>query len=199
MPLLDVDKGLAYWRENGPYKRNLALFARRYERAVEGVQASLARHDTPQARADLHRMRGAAASLALSRLVAACADVEECLALELDAADALRRMASVLEGTLASLHHYSQADEGDQRPATAPPYADPINALEELLAALDSASPEAIEHALHRLPAGLPDDVRRRIVLCIEEFDYRTAEHEARALLESLNTHSPPVQSSTQD
>lgn len=199
MPLLDADKGLAYWREDGPYKRNLALFARRYERAVEGVQASLARHDTPQARADLHRIRGAAASLALSRLVAACAEVEECLALEFDTADALRRMASVLEETLASVHHYSQTDEGDQRPASAPPHADPVNALEELLAALDSASPGAIEHALHRLPAGLPDHVRQRIVLCIEEFDYRTAEHEARALLESLNTHSPPVQSSTQD
>jgi len=199
IPLLDVDKGLTYWRETGPYKRNLALFARRYENSVEGVQTCLARHDIQQASADLHRMRGAAAALAMLRLAAACAEVEECLAQRSDAADALQRMASVLAKTLESLQHYMQAGAIDLHPSSPSPDINPVSALEELLAALDSDSPEAIERALTGLPAGLPEDVRQRILLCIEEFDYRAAEHDVRALLKNIKPNSTSIQSSPQD
>lgn len=181
--LLDVQRGLVYWREEGPYRRYLIQFARRYGTFVETLEATLSRHDTMLACADVHRMRGAAASLAMPSLVALSSDIEEQLRQGADVGDLLPDLRLTLRETLDDVAHYVQA--GHPSPITAPiaVATDPVIALEALLAALDSDDADTIERALDAVPETVPEDARRRLAVHVEEFDYRAAETEAKALL----------------
>ncbi|WP_313927529.1 PAS domain S-box protein [Pseudoxanthomonas sp.] len=185
--LLDVQRGLAYWRQPEPYRRYLAQFARRYGTLVETLEACLARHDTMQACADVHRMRGAAGSLAMPSLVAIGSDIEQQLRQGADVADLLPSLRLALQETLADVAQYVQAGEpvrADAQPPLAT--AEPAIALEALRAALDSDDVDTIARALDGVPDTLPGEARRRLAMRIEEFDYRAAEDEARMLLARL-------------
>ncbi|KAF1720210.1 hypothetical protein CSC78_18655 [Pseudoxanthomonas japonensis] len=189
--LLDVQRGLAYWRDEVPYKRYLAQFARRYGNLVETLELSLRRHETMQACADVHRMRGAAASLAMSSLVAISADIEEHLRQGEDVADLLPSLRVTLDETLQDVAQYVGSGAAPEAP-TASQIDDPIIALKALLAALDSDDADMIEGAFGRISAGvLPGDARDRLALRIEEFDYRAAEAEAKVLLHDLDARVP--------
>ena len=188
--LLDIHRGLAYWREATPYKRYLAQFARRYGDFVETLEASLSRHDTVQACADVHRMRGAAASLAMTSLVAISSDIEEQLRQGAEVGDLLPSLRLTLQETLDDVAQYVQSgDVADT--ATGGATLPAVAAVEALLSALDSDDADAIEHALAAVPATLPGDARHRLTLRIEEFDYRGAEAEARALMQALAIGDP--------
>ena len=183
--LLDIHRGLAYWREATPYKRYLAQFARRYRDFVETLEASLSRHDTVQACADVHRMRGAAASLAMTSLVSISSDIEEQLRQGAEVGDLLPSLRLTLQETLDDVAQYVQSgDVADT--ATGEATLPAVAAVEALLSALDSDDADTIEHALAAVPAALPCDARHRLTVRIEEFDYRGAEAEARALLQAL-------------
>ncbi len=194
--LLDVVNGLVYWRDNGPYKRYLAQFARRYGSAVESLEACLARHDTIQACADMHRMRGAAASLAMPGLVAISADIEEQLRQGTGIADLLPSLRLTLQETLKDVAQYVESGAAPDALLVSN-IIDPVVALEGLLTALDSDDADKIDSALGGITAGMvPDEARDRLALRIEEFDYRAAEADAKALLQAIVAriaHPPPA------
>jgi PAS domain S-box-containing protein len=183
--LLDVEKGLAYWRDETPYKRYLLQFSRRYGGAADALQASLERHDTMQACSDIHRMRGAAASLALPGLVAISAQIEEQLRQGSGVADLLPSLRLTLKETLEDVAQYVShgGNAGDMAPAG--PDVDPVASLQDLLRNLDGDDPQAIEASLACLSVRLPPLERERLTLLVEEFDYRAAEQHARVLLEA--------------
>ena len=191
--LLDVQKGLAHWRDAAPYKRYLAQFARRYGGIVDTIEACLARHDTKQACAEVHRMRGAAASLAMPSVVAIGSDIEEQIRQGADVADLLPLLRLSLRETLQDVAQYlgpggiesAQSDDGGE--------GDVATALRGLLDALDSDDADRVESALAGLPAGVPRAERERLALHVEEFDYRGAERLARALLEALPPDADPT------
>jgi CheY-like chemotaxis protein len=183
--LLDVEKGLAYWRDETPYKRYLLQFSRRYGGAADALQASLERHDTMQACSDIHRMRGAAASLALPGLVAISAQIEEQLRQGSGVADLLPSLRLTLKETLEDVAQYVShgGNAGDIAPAG--PDVDPVASLQDLLRNLDGDDPQAIEASLACLSVRLPPIERERLTLLVEEFDYRAAEQHARVLLDA--------------
>lgn len=194
--LLDVQRGLVYWRDAGPYKRYLIQFARRYGNLVETLEAALSRHDTMLACADVHRMRGAAASLAMPSLVAISSDIEEQLREGAEVGDLLPNLRLTLQETLDDVAQYVESGQMPDVAAVATAAIDPVIALEALLAALDSDDADTIERALEGVPATIPEEARRRLVMHVEEFDYRAAEAEVRVLLErpiADATRTPPM------
>lgn len=184
--LLDVEKGLAYWRDEAPYKRYLVQFSRRHGHVAEAVEACLARHDTMQACADVHRMRGAAASLAMPSLVAISADIEQQLRQGSDIADLLPSFRLILQETLDDVAQYVMSGDTAGIESVSSLDIDPAASLQALLEALDSDDADAIEQASANLSTRLPSADRERLTLNIEEFDYRIAETHARTLLGGL-------------
>lgn len=182
---LDVEKGLAYWRDRAPYKRYLLQFSRRYGGAADALKMSLERHDTMQACSDIHRMRGAAASLALPGLVAICARIEEQLRQGDSVDDLLPDLATTLQQTLADIARYVPPGERTEDVAAASPDVDAAASLQDFLRTLDGDDPEAIEASLAGLSARLPRAERERLTMAVEEFDYRAAERHARSLLDA--------------
>ena len=182
---LDVEKGLAYWRDETPYKRYLLQFSRRYGGAVDALQASLERHDTMQACSDIHRMRGAAASLALPGLVAICARIEDQLRQGASVAELLPELRLMLQETMDDVARYVPHDPSTDDAAATCPDADPVASLQDFLHALDGDDPKVIETSLAGLAALLPRVERERLTMAVEEFDYRAAERHARSLLDS--------------
>jgi CheY-like chemotaxis protein len=173
--LLDIKKGLSYWREAAPYRRYLAQFARRYAEMADALKALLRRGDKVGACAEMHKMRGAASSLALPSLVAATAEMEELLRDGRDIDDLMGGLRLVLRETLEDIRQYAEpgpiaeavsASEGE----------DSMNLLSELLKALDSDDPESIDTAAAKLSGRIRLDAAEKIFQYIEEFDFRGAE-----------------------
>ena len=184
---LDVQRGLAYWREEPVYMRYLAQFARRYGGIVETLEAQMARHDIVPACADIHRMRGAAASLAMPNLTSITTLIEERLRQGGGLAELLPQLRLTLQKTLDDVADYLGQDETAEEEA-AEVDVDAAGSLRTLLDALDSDDPARIERALDGLSTRLSRAARARLALLIEEFDYRVAETQVHALLEGLDT-----------
>ncbi len=184
---LDIQKGLAYWRDEPVYMRYMAQFARRYGGIVETLEAQMKRHDIVQACADMHRMRGAAASLAMPNLTKITALIEERLRQGAELAELLPELRMTLQKTLDDVADYLVQDEAAEEEA-AETGADTAGSLRTLLHALDSDDPAHIEQALGGLSTRLSRAARTRLALLIEEFDYRAAETQARMLLDGLDT-----------
>lgn len=173
--LLDIGKGLVYWREELPYRRYLAQFARRYVAVVETIEGNLRAGDMAAAVSTLHKMRGAAASLALPALVDATSELEELLRHGNVEEDLMPGLRLILRETLADIRQYVSSEPlveivpmgsgGDSK-----------TSLADVLIALDSDDPERIDAAVYRLPGGIPADVVQEIRGYVEEFDFRGAE-----------------------
>jgi CheY-like chemotaxis protein len=173
--LLDIRKGLSYWREAGPYRRYLAQFARRYAGMADALEAFLRRGDKVGACAEMHKMRGAASSLALPSLVAATAEMEELLRDGRDIDDLMGGLRLVLRETLEDIHQYV-GSEPIAETMSASGGEDSIALLGELLKVLDSDDPESIDAAAAPLSGRIRPDAADRIFQYIEEFDFRGAE-----------------------
>ncbi|MGH8025868.1 MAG: response regulator, partial [Pseudoxanthomonas sp.] len=173
--LLDIRKGLSYWREAAPYRRYLAQFARRYAGVADALEDYLRRGDKAGACAEMHKMRGAASSLALPSLVAATADMEEQLRGGNDIDDLMGGLRLVLRETLEDIHQYAHSEPvAEAEPAN--PGEDPTALLGDLLKALDSDDPESIDAAMAPLSGRIRPDAAEKILRYIEEFDFRGAE-----------------------
>lgn len=187
--LLDIKKGLSYWREAAPYRRYLAQFARRYAGVADVLEAFLRRGDKVGACAEMHKMRGAASSLALPSLVAATAEVEELLRDGRDVDDLMGGLRLILRETLEDIHQYADSEPVAETVSTNQG-EDAVILLGELLKALDSDDPESIDAAAARLPGRIRFDAEQKILQYIEEFDFRGAEDFVCGLIRDAAPHS---------
>ena len=113
-PGLHLQAGLARWGGMATYAEFLRLFASEYGDAVQQIRGLPADRGARQA----HRLRGAAASLALDELAASAAIVQECLEADGPAADALSDLEAVHDTALASIAQLLSAlDRQAQDPA----------------------------------------------------------------------------------
>ncbi|WP_163839636.1 CHASE domain-containing hybrid sensor histidine kinase/response regulator [Pseudoxanthomonas sacheonensis] len=187
--LLDIKKGLSYWREAAPYRRYLAQFARRYAGMADALEAFMRRGDRDGACAEMHKMRGAASSLALPSLVAAAAEAEELLRDGKDIDDLMGGLRLVLRETLEDIHQYADP-EPIAETVSASEGEDSIVLLGELLKALDSDDPESIDAAAARLSGRIRFDTAGKIFQYIEEFDFRGAEDFISGLIRDAASNS---------
>jgi CheY-like chemotaxis protein len=181
--LLDVHRGLAYWREGAPYRKYLTQFARNYPHAAQEIGDHLHRGERDAAASYVHKMRGAAGSLALPTVASITAEIETALHGSGDVSDLLDALQLALRETLADIASYAGA-------ATTPETTSPVenkpfaaeNApqlrqyLKALLQSLDSDDPTQIEPRLMPLNGLVPPERLRKLQKCIDEFDFRAAE-----------------------
>ncbi|WP_368562294.1 PAS domain S-box protein [Pseudoxanthomonas sp. UTMC 1351] len=191
--LLDVHRGLAYWREEAPYRKYLAQFARNYPHAAQEIGDHLHRGERDAAASYVHKMRGAAGSLALPTVASITAEIETALHGSGDVSDLLDALQLVLRETLADIASYAGA--ANMADAASPTENKPFAAenvpqlrqyLQALLQSLDSDDPAQIEPQLTPLNGLVPPERLRKLQKCIDEFDFRSAETLVRDWLASL-------------
>ena len=190
--LLDVQRGLAYWREEAPYRKYLSQFSRNYSHAAQEIGDHLHRGERDAAASYLHKMRGAAGSLALPTVASITAEIEAALHGSGDVSDLLNALQLVLRETLADIASYAgtpgavDAAASENKPFAAENASQLRQHLQALLQSLDSDDPAQIEPKLTPLNGLVPPERLRKLQKYIDEFDFRSAETTVKDWLASL-------------
>lgn len=185
-PGIDVAQGLQIWTDVQAYHRFLERFVREYRDAARQIGRQLAAGEQRDAAALAHRLRGAAAHMALPETTALAAEAERLLAEGQDATATLEQLEQALQTAADSI---GQLLARAEPPAPAPPPRPADDAqtralLTSLLQALDRDDPAPVERLLREAGSGLPAALRASLQGLLDDFDFRAAESEVRRLLE---------------
>ncbi|MCX7156598.1 MAG: PAS domain S-box protein [Rhodocyclales bacterium] len=189
LPGIDIQRGLSNWRSLETYRKFLRKFAADYSE----IGHSMAHASTLQAGSHLaalvHRIKGAAANLALTEVARQAGELDRKLKTGADIAEALNQFRQALDCALQSITQFAppmeQEKSGqrrldpDQAKQTAPLLAD-------LIQALDADNPDRAEPLLNELATFLPSEHVQHLLVLLDDFDFRGAEDETRRLAETL-------------
>lgn len=189
LPGIDIQRGLSNWRSLETYRKFLRKFADDYSE----IGDFMAQSSSPQAGSHLaalvHRIKGAAANLALTEVARRAADLDRKLKTGADITAALDLFRQALDSALHSISQFApaagQEQAGqtqlgpDQVKQTAPLLAD-------LIRALDADNPDRAEPLLNELAKVLPSAHVHALLSRLDAFDFRGAEDETRRLAETL-------------
>jgi PAS domain S-box-containing protein len=193
-PLLDVALGLSRLRKETVFKKCLDLFRSTHPDDEDKLRAHLESGALVDAASLSHKLKGAAASLALTRVATLAAVVER----ETRAGNAPRATAIELGEALIATRSAIDAYLGPVT-ATAPkaPVA-PFSGLSDtakarcvalagrLLDAVDGGDPETADGLLRELGEHVPAPTLEPIQRCLDEFDFPRAKQLSSSLLEAL-------------
>lgn len=184
-PGLDVERGLKVWRKSELYRKFLHKFATDYADSARGILGNLAQNDPVGGAALAHKLKGAAASLALDDVAYCAGEIEQSLKSDLDASVLLTQLQQALDTAISSIERYDPLTEA--KPCPFPPnltQAAPL--LVALLSALDADTPDLAEPILLDLAAILPFDRLQPVRSALDNFDFRGAESATRDLAKAL-------------
>ncbi len=186
---MDVDAALRVWGQRGEYARFLRKFAQDYGPFPTQLAQHLQAGQTESIASLAHRIKGAAANLALPDVAACAATVEHAARQALDLVEPLVRLQAALSVALASIERFAPANEA---PVPAHPgHLDAAQGLEaqallrELLQALDRDNPDLAEPLLLRLEALLGERVLQPVRAALMDFDFRGAETATACLMQA--------------
>jgi len=187
--VMDWSAGLKTWRDAHVYQKHLGLFARDHAHDVQHMEALFQSGKIHAAKDLVHRLRGAAGALALSRLFHLTTQLEDAL---IDG-EAGTEVRTALPSAMALSLDAIAACIATPSAVTAPPGATtaaqpgtPVHrntALQKLLVSLNSDDPNVIEPTLPSLASALSTDTFDAICACVDTFDFRGAEKLVHALM----------------
>lgn len=186
LPGLAVERGLALWRNADVYRQYLRKFACDYG---DGVR-QMAQAERAAAAALAHKLKGAAANLALDEVAALAGEADRVLPAGEDAAAILTRLQAALDTALASIAQYASRDGVSLSSDSATLNTLNLRQIAPLLAramdALNADNPDTIEPLLDKLGRWLPADRLAPLREAIENFDFRGGERATHALATEL-------------
>ncbi|MCV2352929.1 PAS domain S-box protein [Paucibacter sp. B2R-40] len=189
---LDHQHGLQVWRDAQLYGRHLKLFAAEHQELLTQLQA-----DRNNAPALLHKVKGSAGNLGLSRLARLCAEAESALLADPATEILWPPLQTALQQAWQSIECFGAAVSASCEagaPALATPALESAQGraqlqagLKDLLKKLDADTPELVEPLLAQLATGLPAAYLQPIRSAVESFDFRAAEVATQELADRLN------------
>ena len=188
LPGLAAEHGLSIWKDRDIYTQYLRKFVRDYENCVP----SLAQAGQENALKLVHKLAGAAGSLALAEVARQAQKTE--IALTLDAAvdEALDRLHTVLESACASIRTY--ASETGEYEVTPPKNLDTSQVaalIARILTALDSDDIGQVRPVVRSLNRLIAPQHLAAINAAVENFDFRGGEAAIRMLAAELKIPIP--------
>ena len=190
LPGIALSRGLEIWRDIATYQRFLRLFASKYA----GVMAQLASLDSAQTAALLHKLKGAAANMALLDVAASAAELEAAVRVGADRANGLTKLQAAMDCVLVSIARFAPEEVLFAAPDVRPEDADAINALiTKLQEAWHSDSAKEVRQALTELGKMVPSSHLAQIQTALDNYDFRageTATQELRTQLAALRQES---------
>jgi CheY-like chemotaxis protein len=188
-PGLDIERGLGIWRKADIYCKFLRKFAVDYADACHLITRAVVANDRSTAAALAHKMKGAAANLALVDVARLSAECDRTLKAG-EAVDVLLgQLQQALDTAIASIAGYAPALEvasGSPVPLDDESRARVAATLVELLRVLDADNPDGAEPLLNELAAALPGELLQSVGMMLNDFDFRGAEAATRQLAETL-------------
>jgi signal transduction histidine kinase/DNA-binding response OmpR family regulator len=175
---IDIAKGMDTWRVFGEYRKFLQKFALDYANCVDRFAAHLAAGELEAAGTLVHKLKGAAGSLALPAVFNIAREIDGCT----DAVAPMRlvpRLRVAMDEAFASIALLG----ADQQPLDAQlDAAQAAPLLANLLSALDTDAPDRANKILAQLAQSLPSGALAPIQDCLDNFDFRAAEAMVRQL-----------------
>ena len=191
-PGIDLEEGLKTWQKRDVYQKYLLRFIDEYCKNHGDIVSFVQQGSDHKALAMLvHKMKGAAYSLALGSVAARCVDVETALTGEhslLHAVTALRQALDEVSGSLSKWLAEEPLQEKTQALDNYDNHRDDIvKLLIQLLAALDEDSPSVAEPLLKKLENQLGSAAVASIQTQLQLFNFREAEVCVQALINQFN------------
>ena len=189
---MDIAQGMSVWRKADVYRKFLRKFAADYGDSARDIAKAAAQTTVGTASggaALAHKIKGAAANLALTDIARLAGEIDQKLKAGADAGELLAELQLALDTALASIDRYAPAEDS---PAADSETLDPqrlgrvADLLAALLQALDEDSPEGAEPLLDELAAILSAGQTQTVGMMLNEFDFRGAEAATRQLAEKL-------------
>jgi signal transduction histidine kinase/DNA-binding response OmpR family regulator/HPt (histidine-containing phosphotransfer) domain-containing protein len=182
-PGIALRQALATWREESAYRTFLRKFASDYGRAGAQLEAWYAQGETAAAAAQVHKLKGGAASLSLPDVAHTAGELELAEHEGGDIAAALRALQDALAVACASIVAYASAAGADAPPQQAAAGGDAAALLRELLLALDTDAPDRAIALLDQLAPLIAAAKVAQLRNRIDDFDFRGAEALALSLI----------------
>ncbi|USX23213.1 response regulator [Oxalobacteraceae bacterium OTU3REALA1] len=194
---IDIERARLVWSEWEPYSAVLGRFAADYGDVADRLDAELAARGTAGMDALCHQLKGVAGNLALPEISRLAGELQKAATHGGDAAGLIAQLRGALATTLESIAALaSQVERSGAAARAAPPTAARIAtddaprsspSTEELLAALlaclDQDNPDVAVPLLAELAPMLPADAVSAVRSRLDQFDFRGAEAEVRALI----------------
>jgi CheY-like chemotaxis protein len=188
-PGLDIERGLGIWRKADIYCKFLRKFAVDYADACHLITRAVVANDRSAAAALAHKMKGAAANLALVDVARLAAECDRTLKTGGEVEVLLGQLQRALDTAIASIADFAPAPEpasGSPVPLDKESGARVAATLVELLRALDADNPDGAEPLLTELASVLPAELLQSLGMMLNDFDFRGAEAATRQLAETL-------------
>ncbi|MEI8168060.1 MAG: response regulator [Rhodoferax sp.] len=189
LPGMDVRRGLSTWRQPEVYAKFLRKFASDYEDSVRVMAQALINPQDGAAGALAHKLKGAAANLALTDVARLAGAVDQKLKAGVQVTALLPHLQKALEVALASIDRYAPpmpaaASTDLYLDAAQTKQVEPL--LHALLLALDADNPDLAEPLIQRLAALLAPEHLQLVRDTLSDFDFRGAQAATRQLGERL-------------
>jgi len=176
---IDAERGLRNWGDGAVFKKYLCRFVEKHSQDGHGIAQLLTQGRREDAAAILHKLKGAAGSMALTAVWRQAETLERTLHEADDGETQVRDLQEALEAARSAIATYCL---DKQTPMEAAPYETSTTGLfDELLRALDRDNPDAAEPILNGLLGRVPADRLAAMRERLEAFDFRGTEALARA------------------
>jgi CheY-like chemotaxis protein len=189
LPGLDIERGLGIWRQADVYRKFLRKFSVDYADCGRRISRAVELGDRSAAAALAHKMKGAAANLALVDVARCAAEIDQTVKAGGDLGGLLARFQQALDTSLVSIAGYAPAIESVSAspvPLERESAARVAATLQELLQTLDADNPDGAEPLLNELASALPAELLQSVGMMLNDFDFRGAEAATRQLAETL-------------
>jgi PAS domain S-box-containing protein len=190
LPGLDIERGLRTWRQTEVYARFLRKFAVDYGDSARVMKQALTNHQKATAAALAHKLKGAAANLALVDVARLAGAVDQKFKADVPAARLLPYLQKAMDVALSSIALFAPEFENPESSHSllsaekAKPVAALLNAL---LRALDADNPDLAEPILHELANHLTKESLSLVQATVNDFDFRGAQAATRLLAGQLS------------
>jgi PAS domain S-box-containing protein len=188
MLLIDVEHGLKKWRSVEIYQQHLRLFLQQHAQDAEQINNELSNGNKTVAMTTAHKLLGVTGALSLKRLARLVEEMG-------DAEELSIHLAPMLSETFDAIKTYLNSETPQETGQTTVENTSisVMAELKQLITKLDSDDPRLIEPQLSILSGKLPQELFDKILIAVENFDFRGAEAIANVLLIELlgNSENP--------
>jgi len=181
---LNIDQALQTWRDAAVYASFLRKFMSDYANFVSGLNGAA----PSTAKAQVHKLRGAAGSLVLPGIANAAADLESALKTDLPTSQPLDALKTAMLSTFAEIKLYiSQETDVQTEQIHSVSSTGLRTLLQQALIALDEDSPANVEPLLKDIRASVSAQDLAPLQEALENFDFRACKMAIRALARKYN------------
>lgn len=193
LPLINTELALKQWRTVEVYQKHLRLFLQQHGQDIEHIQNQLINKHYSSAMATIHKLRGAAGALSLIQLNYLTKELEETVQQQGNTEQLITCFKSVFLQTQAAVSNYLNTESSTNTVQTTTTVvhldASVMTELEKMLTILNTDDITLIEHQLAELLDKLPKELFDKILIAIENFDFRGAEAiVTNVMTDSFNT-----------